>query len=147
MRFFRSIPVDLRADPGLRLVALSADCSAAVTKTLVSMDGGQLMLIDETGMRHSFAGTPFPNIDAPAMLRPERRSVTDRDNRGAGQPFAQQPIDHALGWLIERSCGLIKKQPIGLEEDAPNNRQTLLFAEREVLLPMGLLVEAVGERR
>ena len=61
----------------------------------------QLMLIDETRMRHYFADTPLPDIDAPAMLRPERRSVTDGDNRGARQPLAQQPIDHALGWLVE----------------------------------------------
>ena len=35
----------------------------------------QQMLIDETRMRHSFAGTPLPNIDAPAMQRPETGPV------------------------------------------------------------------------
>jgi hypothetical protein len=85
------------------------------------MDGGQLMLIDETRMRHSFAGTPFPNIDAPAVQGPKRRSVTDRDDRGAGQSLAYEGVNLALGGLVERSCGLVKKQPIGLEEDGSND--------------------------
>ena len=87
----------------------------------------------------------MPNIDAPAMQGPQRRSVTDRDDRGARQPLAYEGVDCALGGLVERSCGLIKKQPIGLEEDGTNDCQALLLAEREPLLPMGLLVETVGE--
>jgi hypothetical protein len=59
-------------------------------KALVSMDlaqRGQAMLIEETRMRHDFGCTPLPDIDAPAMLCLECRSVTDGDNCGARQPL------------------------------------------------------------
>ena len=106
----------------------------------------QAMFFEKTSVRHEFECTPLPDIDAPAMLRLEGRSVTDGDNRGARQPLTKQPIDHALGWLVERGRGFIEKQPIGFEQDTPNDSQSLLFAERELLLPMGLFVEALAER-
>ena len=43
----------------------------------------------------------LPDLDAPVMQCPERRPVTDRDNRGTGQLLAQKRIDHALGGLVE----------------------------------------------
>jgi hypothetical protein len=60
---------------------------------------------------------PLAYIDASVMQRSERRSVTDRNDRGVGQSLAYQRVDHALGGLVERSCGLVKEQPIGFGED------------------------------
>src|SRR3954447_8193388 len=90
-----------RTWPRIRAAPVGAPIHRAASKTLSSMDLTQPMLIDETCMRHYFAHTTLPDIDAPAMLRLERRSVSDGDNRGARQPLTQQPIDHALGWLVE----------------------------------------------
>ena len=61
------------------------------------------------------------DIDAPVMQRPERRPVADGDDCGMGQSLAHERVDHALGGLIERSGGLIKKKPIGLEKDGTDD--------------------------
>src|SRR5215813_2177081 len=95
----------------------------------------------------SLARTRLANIDSPIMQRLERRSVTDRNDRRAWQALSQQSVDYMLGGFVERSCGLIKKQPVRLEENASNHHQALLFAERQLVLPMGLLIEAVRQPR
>ena len=47
--------------------------------------------------------------------------MTDRDDRGARQSLAQEPVGQALGGLVERGRGLVKKEPIGLEEDGAHD--------------------------
>src|SRR4029453_11504990 len=103
------------------------------------------MLIRETRKWYGFAHMPLPKIDASAMQCPEGRSVTDRNNRRTGQPLAQQPIGRAFRRFVERSSGLIKKQPIGLEEYGANDCEALLLTEGKPLLPMSLLVETPRE--
>ena len=43
------------------------------------------------------------------------------------QLLPQQVVNRALAWLVQRSGGLVEKQPIGREEDGANNAQALLL--------------------
>jgi hypothetical protein len=57
--------------------------------------------------------------DPTFVVRGRRWPVCDRDDGGAGQPFAQQAIERSLRLRIEIRGRLIKEQPIGLgEQDA-----------------------------
>ena len=85
------------------------------------------------------------HVDVAAMQRLQGRSVPDRDDAGARQLLAQKSIHHALAGFVERRRCLIEKQPIGCHENGAHEREALLLSEREPLLPVRLLIKAMGE--
>ena len=70
------------------------------------------------------------DLDAPAVECAERRTVADRDYRGALEPLLHEPIQLRFGRFIERRCRFIEQEIIGRIKQRPGNGESLLLAAR-----------------
>src|SRR4051794_29287771 len=76
----------------------------------------------------------------------ERRAMADRDDSSVGQPLLQQPIELGFGRLVERGGGLGEGQEVRLLPERARDAEPLLLAERQLPVPVRLLVEPQRKR-
>src|SRR5665213_4343396 len=74
----------------------------------------------------------FAAESEPALVEGgERRAVTDRHDRGGGEPLLQQMIQLGFRRLIERGGGFVQEQIIGRMQQRAGKSEPLLLAERQ----------------
>src|SRR6516164_10084002 len=86
-------------------------------------------------------------LEEPAVELNKTRAVADGDDSRIGQPVEQQAIKLGLGRLVQGGCRLVQEQPIGLLQERAGDRQTLLLAARQLVGPIGGLIELVTKVR
>ena len=73
------------------------------------------------------------------------RTMSDAKYRRGFKSLANQSVKAGFSGLIQRRCGLIEKEPIGLLHESASKRNALLFSRGELERPVSALVEAPGE--
>ena len=75
----------------------------------------------------------------------EARAVADREDRGLRQPLHEQPVQRALGLLVETAGRFVEEQPVRPLEERAGEADALLLAAGEWARLLVLLVEPQDE--
>ena len=71
--------------------------------------------------------------------------MADRDDARVGQALFERRVDVGFERFVERGGGFVEEEPVGLREQRPRDRDTLLLAAGEALTPIAFLIELALE--
>ena len=91
------------------------------------------------------AAAPALEHDLPAVERLELGPMADADDRGRVELVGQQLHQFVLALGIERRGGLVQHDDVGPMQQDPRERESLLLAARERLVPGRFLVEPIDQ--